>query len=112
MRKTKLLAFSLATRYSLLTTILCIAFTSCSYIEQRIKEYESDGIVASIGDNYLYKEDIHLFTSQKALLEFLGERNMEFSPEFWATIDGRTLEGYIRKHCPLCGYIITKEVIE
>jgi hypothetical protein len=37
---------------------------------------------------------------------------MEFSPEFWATIDGRTLEGYIRKHCPLCGYIITKEVIE
>ena len=37
---------------------LCIAFTSCSYIEQRIKEYESDGIVASIGDNYLYKEDI------------------------------------------------------
>ena len=62
--------------------------------------------------HYLYKGDIHMFTNQKALLEFLGERNMEFSPEFWATIDGRTLEGYIRKSCPLCGYIITKEEIK
>ncbi len=33
-------------------------FTSCSYIEKYIKEHESEGVVASIGDNYLYKEDI------------------------------------------------------
>ena len=37
---------------------LCFIFTSCSYIEQYIKEHESEGIVASIDDNYLYKEDI------------------------------------------------------
>ena len=49
----------LATRYSLLTTILCIAFTSCSYIEQYIKEHESEGVVATIGDNYLYIEEIN-----------------------------------------------------
>ena len=37
---------------------LCIAFTSCSYIEQYIKEHESEGIIASIGDKKLYIEDI------------------------------------------------------
>lgn len=37
---------------------LCITFTSCSYIEQYIKERESEGIIASIGDNKLYIEDI------------------------------------------------------
>lgn len=37
---------------------LCIAFTSCSYIEQYIKERESEGVVVSIGDNKLYVEDI------------------------------------------------------
>ena len=37
---------------------LCIAFTSCSYIEQYIKERESEGIIASIGDKKLYIEDI------------------------------------------------------
>lgn len=62
--------------------------------------------------HYLYHDDIHLFTNQKQLIEFLGERNMEFTPEFFATIDGRTLEAYIRRRNPLCGYIISKEVIE
>ena len=38
--------------------VLCIAFTSCSYIEQYIKERESEGIIASIGDKKLYIEDI------------------------------------------------------
>jgi rubrerythrin len=33
-------------------------FTSCSYIEQYIKEHESEGVIASIGDKKLYKEDI------------------------------------------------------
>lgn len=37
---------------------LCIAFTSCSYIEQYIKEHDSEGIIATIGDNHLYIEDI------------------------------------------------------
>ena len=37
---------------------LCIAFTSCSYIEQYIKEHESEGVIAIIGDNYLYKDEI------------------------------------------------------
>ena len=37
---------------------LCIIFTSCSYIEQYIKEHESEGIIASIGNSHLYKEDI------------------------------------------------------
>lgn len=36
----------------------CIAFTSCSYIEQYIKEHESEGIIASIDNTHLYKEDI------------------------------------------------------
>lgn len=62
--------------------------------------------------HYAFKDDIHLFTSQKALLEFLKERNMEFSEEFWNTIDGRTLDSFIKKRNPLCGYIISKEVIE
>lgn len=35
-----------------------ITFASCSYIEKYIKERESEGIIASVGDNYLYKEDI------------------------------------------------------
>ena len=59
---TKILAMRkgamLATRYSLLATILCIAFTSCSYIEQYIKERESEGIIASVGDKHLYIEEI------------------------------------------------------
>ena len=37
---------------------LSIAFTSCSYIEQYIKEHEREGIIASIGDKKLYIEDI------------------------------------------------------
>ncbi len=37
---------------------LCITFTSCSYIEQYIKERESESIIASVGDNHLYIEDI------------------------------------------------------
>ncbi len=37
---------------------LCIAFTSCSYIEQYIKERGSEGVIAIIGDNYLYKDEI------------------------------------------------------
>lgn len=49
---------NLTTRYLLLATILCTAFTSCTYIEKYIKERESEGVIASIGDNYLYKEDI------------------------------------------------------
>lgn len=55
----------LATRYSLLATILCIVFTSCSYIEQYIKEHESEGIVATIGDNHLYKEEINKIIPQE-----------------------------------------------
>ena len=62
--------------------------------------------------HYLYQDDIHLFTNLKNLIDFLGERNMEFSEEFWNTIDGRTIDGYIRRHSPLCGYIISKEEIE
>jgi hypothetical protein len=61
--------------------------------------------------HYIYQEDIHWFAHQKALLEFLKERNMEFSDEFWSTIDGRTLDSFIRKRNPLCGYIISKEEI-
>jgi hypothetical protein len=59
--------------------------------------------------HYVYQDDINLFTSQKQLLEFLKERNMEFTDEFWNTIDGRTLESFIKKRNPLCGYIISKE---
>lgn len=62
--------------------------------------------------HYLYKDDIHLFTSQKNLLAFLKERNLEFSDDFWATIDGRTLDPYIKRHTPFCGYIISKEEIQ
>lgn len=62
--------------------------------------------------HYLYKDDIHLFTNQKNLLDFLRERNLEFSDDYWKNIDGRTLESYIRRHSPLCGYIISKEEIE
>lgn len=42
----------------LLFIISIITFTSCSYIEQYIKERESEGVIASIGDKKLYKEDI------------------------------------------------------
>jgi hypothetical protein len=59
--------------------------------------------------HYIYQDDIHWFTNQKALLEFLKERNMEFTEEFWQTIDGRTLDSFIKKRNPLCGYIISKE---
>ena len=62
--------------------------------------------------HYLYQDDIHWFTHQKALLDFLKERNMEFSEELWNTIDGRTLDSFIKKRNPLCGYIISKEEIE
>jgi len=62
--------------------------------------------------HYLYQDDIHMFTSQKNLLDFLRERNMEFTEEFWNTIDGRTLDSFIRKRNPLCGYIISKEEIK
>lgn len=62
--------------------------------------------------HYLYQEDIHWFTNQKAMLSFLKERNMEFSDEFWNTIDGRTLDSFIKKRNPLCGYVISKEEIE
>jgi hypothetical protein len=62
--------------------------------------------------HYLYQDDIHMFTHQKALLEFLKERNMEFSDEFWKTIDGRTLSSFIEKRNPFCGYIISKEEIK
>lgn len=37
---------------------LCIIFASCSFIEQYIKEHESEGVIASIGDKKLYLEDI------------------------------------------------------
>lgn len=39
-------------------SVTTLLFTSCSYIEQYIKERESEGIIVSIEDNYLYKEDI------------------------------------------------------
>ena len=39
-------------------------FTSCSYIEQYIKEHESEGVIASIGDKKLYKEDIQNLVPQ------------------------------------------------
>lgn len=42
----------------LLFIISIMLFTSCSYIEQYIKEHESEGVIASIGDKKLYKEDI------------------------------------------------------
>ena len=45
---------------------LCIVFTSCSYIEQYLKGHESEGIIAAIGDNYLYKEDIEDIIPQGA----------------------------------------------
>jgi hypothetical protein len=61
--------------------------------------------------HYLYQDDIHWFTNIKSLLDFLKERNLEFSDEYWATIDGRTLDSYIRRHNPLCGYFIYKEEI-
>ena len=61
--------------------------------------------------HFVYHEDIHWFTNQKALLEFLKECNMEFTEEFWNTIDGRTLESFIKKRNPICGYIISKEEI-
>ena len=62
--------------------------------------------------HYLYQDDIHMFTNQKALIEFLKERNMEFSDAFWETVDGRTLDSFIKKRNPLCGYIISKEEIK
>jgi hypothetical protein len=62
--------------------------------------------------HYLYKDDIHLFTNQKAMLAFLKERNMEFTDEFWETIDGRTLDSYMKRRSPFCGYILSKEEIK
>ena len=47
-----------------LLTIIITTFTSCSYIEQYIKERESEGIIASVGDNFLYKEDIEHIVPQ------------------------------------------------
>lgn len=44
--------------------IIITTFTSCSYIEQYIKERESEGIIASVGDNFLYKEDIEHIVPQ------------------------------------------------
>ena len=43
---------------TILSIIVIMLFTSCSYIEQYIKERESEGIIVSISDNHLYKEDI------------------------------------------------------
>lgn len=62
--------------------------------------------------HYLYQDDIHWFTNIKAMLAFLKERNLEFSEEYWNIIDGRTLDSYIRKGTPFCGYIISKEEIK
>jgi hypothetical protein len=47
-----------------LLTIIITTFTSCSYIEQYVKERESEGIIASVGDNFLYKEDIEHIVPQ------------------------------------------------
>ena len=47
-----------------LLIIIITTFTSCSYIEQYIKERESEGIIASVGDNFLYKEDIEHIVPQ------------------------------------------------
>lgn len=47
-----------------LLIIIISTFSSCSYIEQYIKERESEGIIASVGDNFLYKEDIELVVPQ------------------------------------------------
>lgn len=47
-----------------LLIIPLMAFTSCSYIEQYIKERESEGIIASIQDKHLYKEDIEKIVPQ------------------------------------------------
>ena len=60
MKNIQTFIFRLITHYSLLTTkiILCIIFTSCSQIEQLFKEYESEDIIASIGDKHLYQKDI------------------------------------------------------
>ncbi len=47
-----------------LLIVIITTFTSCSYIEQYIKERESEGIIASVGDNFLYKEDIEHIVPQ------------------------------------------------
>ena len=47
-----------------LLIIFISTFSSCSYIEQYIKERESEGIIASVGDNFLYKEDIEHIVPQ------------------------------------------------
>jgi hypothetical protein len=47
-----------------LLIIIISTFSSCSYIEQYIKERESEGIIASVGDNFLYKEDIEHIVPQ------------------------------------------------
>ena len=49
---------------AILSILVIMLFTSCSYIEQYIKERESEGIIASIGDNHLYKEDIKSIVPQ------------------------------------------------
>ena len=43
---------------TILSILTIMLFTSCSYIEQYIKEHESEGVIVSIGDHHLYKEDI------------------------------------------------------
>jgi hypothetical protein len=47
-----------------LLTIIITTFTSCSYIEQYIKERESEGIIASVGDKFLYIEDVENIVPQ------------------------------------------------
>lgn len=62
--------------------------------------------------HYVYKDDIHLFANQESLIEFLKSRDLEKPDTFWATVDGRLLRTFIDRGNPICGYILTKEVIE
>ena len=41
-----------------LLIVSVIFFTSCSYIEQYINGYDSENIIASVGDKHLYKKDL------------------------------------------------------
>jgi hypothetical protein len=62
--------------------------------------------------HWAFKEDINMFTTWQELVAFLKYKSLDIAKDYFSTVTGRTIEGYIKSGQPLCGYIITKEVIE
>jgi hypothetical protein len=60
----------------------------------------------------VFKDDINMFITFQDLVTFLKTKSFEIPKEYWDTVTGRTIAGYVSSGQPLCGYIITKEELK